>query len=176
MKNTTMLKGAAAVALGGALLLGGGGTLAWWNASDSAAAGTIVAGDLNVQAATGVWTDRADNPVNIATYLVVPGDLLTYTQDLDITLTGDKMAANLVATNTDAGAGFDPANVTVTSPKLTDADGDVIANPLTTSQHVTASITFEFKSSTSTRTDVNASRNLGNVSFTLTQVQQSGLQ
>ncbi|MFJ5958116.1 alternate-type signal peptide domain-containing protein [Paenarthrobacter sp. NPDC092416] len=175
MKNKTMLKGAAAIALGGALLLGGGGTLAWWNAADSAAAGTIVAGDLNVEAAAGVWTDRAGSTIDISTYRVVPGDLLTYTQDLDVTLEGDKMAANLVAERTGAADGFDPASVTVSAPTLT-VGGEAIENPLTTSQHVTASITFEFKSGTTARTDVGSSVDLGTVAFTLQQIQQPGLQ
>lgn len=175
MKNKSLFKGAAAIAVGGALLLGGGGTLAWWNAADAAQPGTIIAGDLNVEAAAGAWTDRAGNPINISTYRVVPGDLLTYTQVLDVTLGGDKMAANLVAERTGAADGFDPASVTVSAPRLT-AGGEPIANPLTTSQDVTASITFEFKSTTSGRTDVGDSVDLGNVAFTLQQIQQPGLQ
>ncbi|QOT16026.1 alternate-type signal peptide domain-containing protein [Paenarthrobacter sp. YJN-5] len=175
MKNNTMLKGAAAIVLGGALLLGGGGTLAWWNAADSAAAGTISAGELNVKAGAGVWKDRSGSTVNLSTYKVVPGDKLTYTQDLDVTLTGDKMAANLVAVNADAGAGFTPENVVITAPTLT-VGGVAIENPLTTSQHVTASISFEFKSTTTGTADVNATKNLGTVGFTLQQVTQTGLQ
>lgn len=176
MKNKSMLKGAAAIAVGGALLLGGGGTLAYWNAADSAQAGTIVAGDLNVKANAGVWKDRAGNVINISTYRVVPGDLLTYSQVLDVTLVGNKMAANLVAQRTGAEDGFEPANVTVSAPVLTGAGGAPIANPLTTSQTVTASITFEFKSSTTGRVDVNDRMNLGEVAFTLQQIQQPGLQ
>ncbi|OFI37622.1 hypothetical protein BIU82_07005 [Arthrobacter sp. SW1] len=175
MKNTTMLKGAAAIAVGGALLLGGGGTLAWWNAADAATPGTIISGNLNVEAGAGVWTDRAGNTININTYRVVPGDLLTYSQDLDVTLSGSKMAANLVAERTGAADGFDPASVTVSAPRLT-VDGQPIANPLTSSQHVTASMTFEFKSTTAARTDVGKSMDLGSVAFTLQQIQQPGLQ
>lgn len=119
MKNSALIKGAAAIAVGAALLLGGGGTLASWNAADNAAPGTVVAGDLNVVAATGVWTDRAGNPVTISTYKVVPGDKLTYTQVLALTLTGDKMAANITATGADPANGFTPANVVVSGPVLT---------------------------------------------------------
>src|SRR6476620_2548405 len=154
MKNSALIKGTAAIAVGAALLLGGGGTLASWNAADNAAPGTVVAGDLNVvKTAAGVWTDRAGATIDIATYKVVPGDKLTYTQVLDVTLTGDKMAANITATGTGANNGFTPANVVVSGPVLT-VGGTTVANPLKTSKTVTATITFEFLSTTTGRADV----------------------
>jgi alternate signal-mediated exported protein len=169
MKNSALIKGTAAIAVGAALLLGGGGTLASWNASASGTPGTVVAGDLNVVAATGVWTDRNGAPVTISTYKVVPGDKLTYTQDLNVTLTGDKMAANVAATGAGAVNGFTAANVTVTDPVLTVGD-TAVSNPLTTSGTVTATITFEFKSGTTGRSDVTKSYNFGSVAFTLNQI------
>lgn len=45
MKNSALIKGAAAIAVGAALLLGGG-PLASWNASDTQTPGTIVAGNF----------------------------------------------------------------------------------------------------------------------------------
>ncbi|MFE4542240.1 alternate-type signal peptide domain-containing protein [Arthrobacter sp. NPDC056727] len=175
MKNSALIKGTAAIAVGAALLLGGGGTLASWNASASATPGTISAGDLNIaKSAAGVWTDRAGATININTYKVVPGDKLTYTQVLDVTLTGDKMAATIAATGTGAASGFTATNVIVTDPVLT-VGGTVVANPLKTSQTVTATITFEFKSTTTGRADVNQTYNFGNVGFTLNQITQSGL-
>jgi alternate signal-mediated exported protein len=177
MKNSLLIKGTAALAVGAGLLLGGGGTLAWWNAADAAAPGTVVAGDLNVaKAGPGVWKDRAGNTITIASYKVVPGDKLTFTQDLNVTLVGNKMAATLTAAGTGAESGFTPANVVVSDPVLTNAAGAVLANPLTSSQNVTATITFEFKSATSGRTDTTAEYNLGNVSFTLQQIAQTGLE
>ena len=176
MKNSALIKGTAAIAVGAALLLGGGGTLASWNASDSAAPGTVIAGDLNVQAATGVWKDGSGNAVDIASYRVVPGDTLTYTQVLTVTLSGDKMAANITAAGTGASNGFTPANVTVSAPVLTaGTPSAVVTNPLTTSKTVTATITFAFKSSTTGRTDVGATYNFGNVAFNLNQITQTGL-
>lgn len=174
MKNSALIKGTAAIAVGAALLLGGGGTLASWNAADNAAPGTVTAGDLNVVAATGVWTDRNDATVDIASYNVVPGDKLTYTQVLDVTLTGDKMAATITATGTGAVNGFTAANVVVTDPVLKVA-GVTVTNPLRTSETVTATITFEFKAATTGRADVNATYNFGNVAFTLQQITQDGL-
>lgn len=176
MKNSTLIKGSAAIALGAALLLGGGGTLANWNASATQTPGIIVAGDLNVVNGVGAWTDRLGGDVDISTYKVVPGDLLTFTQDLNVTLAGDKMAAEIATSGITATNGFTPANVTVSAPVLTVA-GDPVSNPLTPTgetQTVTATITFEFNSSTSARADVSATYNFNNVGFTLTQVNTAG--
>jgi alternate signal-mediated exported protein len=174
MKNSTLVKGTAAIAVGAALLLGGGGTLANWNAADAATPGTIASGDLNVTAATGTWTDRAGNPVTIATYKVVPGDKLTFTQNLTVTLVGDKMAANIAVSGANAVNNFTPDNVIISGPDLK-VGATTVVNPLTAvsgtaTRTVTASTTFEFKGSTSDRNDVNKSYNLGNISYTLTQV------
>ncbi|APX01285.1 alternate-type signal peptide domain-containing protein [Arthrobacter sp. QXT-31] len=172
MKNSALIKGTAAIAVGAALLLGGGGTLASWNASQSATPGTVVAGDLNVVADTGVWTDDAGLTIaNIGNYRVVPGDKLTYTQVLNVTLVGDKMAASIAATGTGAVNGFTADNVVVTNPVLTaGSPSAVVSNPLTTSGTVTATITFEFKSGTANRADVTKSYNFGRVAFTLNQI------
>jgi alternate signal-mediated exported protein len=53
-----------------------------------------------------------------------------------------------------------------------------VLNPLVASagtQTVTATITFEFLSTTGNRDDANKTYNFNNVGFTLTQVTQSGL-
>jgi alternate signal-mediated exported protein len=182
MKNSTLIKGTAAIAVGATLLLGGGGTLANWNAEATTAPGTIVSGDLNVaKTAAGVWKDRAGTVIpDITAYKVVPGDKLTYTQDLTVTLVGNKMAANVTTTGISATNGFTPANVSVTGPVLTvpGTPATVVSNPLTptgSAQTVTATITFEFLSSTTGRADTNVSYNFNNVAFQLTQVTQPGL-
>jgi alternate signal-mediated exported protein len=179
MKNSALIKGTAAIAVGAALLLGGGGTLASWNAGATGTPGTVVAGDLNVTAATGVWKDHANNTItNIASYKVVPGDKLTYTQVLDVTLTGDKMAAEVAAEGATPDNGFTAANVVVTDPVLTVGDtglGAEVTNPLKTTQKVTAKITFEFKWATANRDDVTEEYDFKDVSFTLNQITQPGL-
>ncbi|MBT2248137.1 alternate-type signal peptide domain-containing protein [Arthrobacter sp. BHU FT2] len=181
MKNSTLIKGTAAIAVGAALLLGGGGTLAAWNAADQAAPGTIVSGDLNVAAAAGKWTDRNGTQIaDINAYKVVPGDKLTYTQDLTVTLVGDKLAANVVLANAPTST-FASDNVIVSPLKLTNSAGEVtsstVLRPVTGSatQTVTATTVFEFKGSTSARNDVTKSYALGNVTYTLSQVTQDGL-
>ena len=178
MKNTTLIKGSAAIALGAALLLGGGGTLANWNASATTAPGTIVAGDLNVENTTaGVWKDRNGVVVTIGSYKVVPGDKLTFTQDLTVTLKGNKMAAEIATTGIDAEvSGFTATNVSVSEPVLT-VGVTPVSNPLVASvgtQTVTATITFEFLSTTNNRADVNQTYNFNNVGFTLEQVNTEG--
>ena len=177
MKNTTLIKGSAAIALGAALLLGGGGTLANWNASATQAPGTIVAGDLNVVNGAGVWKDRLGDTINIATYKVVPGDKLTFTQDLTVSLKGNKMAAEIATTGIDAEvSGFTATNVSVSEPVLT-VGVTPVSNPLVASvgtQTVTATITFEFLSTTNNRADVNQTYNFNNVGFTLEQVNTEG--
>ena len=178
MKNSTLVKGTAAIAVGAALLLGGGGTLANWNAEATTAPGTIVAGDLNVaKTAAGVWKDRAGATIDISTYKVVPGDKLTFTQDLTVTLAGNKMAADVSTTGITATNGFTPANVSVSAPVLT-VGSTAVANPLKptgSAQTVTATITFEFLSTTTNRSDTAATYNFNNVAFQLTQVTQAGL-
>ena len=182
MKNSTLIKGSAAIALGAALLLGGGGTLATWNAEVTAAPGNIVSGDLNVgKTAAGVWTDRlgTDITAKIAnnTYHVVPGDKLTFTQNLTVTLVGDKMAADVTAAGIGPNSGFTAANVIVTAPALKIGAADVV-NPLKptgSAQTVTATMTFEFLSTTTGRDDTNATYNFADVKFNLAQVTQSGL-
>lgn len=174
MKNSTLIKGTAAIAVGAALLLGGGGTLANWNAEATAAPGTIVSGDLNVaKTAAGVWKDRAGAVISdISTYKVVPGDKLTFTQDLTVTLVGNKMAANVTTTGITPTNGFTTGNVSVSAPVLTQGSA-AVANPLTptgSAQTVTATITFEFLSTTTGRDGNSSSYNFNNVAFQLTQV------
>jgi alternate signal-mediated exported protein len=87
------------------------------------------------------------------------------------------MAANVATTGITATNGFTSANVSVSAPALT-VGGTAVANPLKptgSAQTVTATITFEFLSSTTGRADTTASYNFNNVAFQLTQVTQAGL-
>jgi alternate signal-mediated exported protein len=176
MKNSTLLKGTAAIAVGAALLLGGGGTLANWNDAATATPGSIVSGDLNLEAKEGTWTNTADVDVTEGledgTYTVVPGDVLTFTQNLDVTLKGDNMAATISATGWAANGGLTSSNVLVSAPDIK-LDGEDIDENLTAAvdtQKVTASITFTFLADTTGREDVNTTFNFEDVAFTLEQV------
>ena len=170
-----MAKGALATGVGVALLLGGGGTLAVWNQEVNASAGTIAAGNLQLATETGVWTSNISGPVgNIATYKIVPGEKLTYTQNVDVTLEGNNIGANLTVTGAGANgtgaAAFKAANISVGSVTLKKGEA-AIANPLKTSvKGVQASVTFEFLGSTTARDSTNASYDFSQVGFKLEQV------
>ena len=109
-----MAKGALAIGVGAALLLGGGGTLATWNAAQASNAGTIAAGELKMTAATGTWASNLTaGPIRVADYKMVPGEKLTYSQDLTVTLVGDRITANLKTTDAIAKAFENEANITL---------------------------------------------------------------
>jgi len=94
-----MAKGALATGVGVALLLGGGGTLAIWNDTETASTGQIAAGQLNIARINdGVWTDASGNQVDLSTYKIVPGETLSFEQEIDITLEGDRIKASLAPT------------------------------------------------------------------------------
>jgi alternate signal-mediated exported protein len=170
-----MTKGAIVTGLGVALLLGGGGTLAVWNDSADSTAGGIVAGDLELtDQETGVWRSDVTGATisDIGSYRVVPGETLTYTQDLTVKLTGDQMVATLdhQGTGVDNGFGND---VTVSEPVLTNAKGEVLATELKPSDSgtVTATTTFDFidRGLAQTLDSTNASYDFSGVAYVLKQ-------
>ena len=173
MKNSTLIKGTAAIAVGAALLLGGGGTLAAWNDSVTANPGTIIAGNLDLQAGSGTWTDANGTAItNIGSYRVVPGDVLTFTQVLDVTLEGNKMAAKVTPTVPPATSGFgNNVDVSPLSLQIRDASGNLssIPNELKTSSTVVATIKFTFKAGTAGQDATKATYNFNEVGFTLSQ-------
>lgn len=99
--RTRHLGKAVVAGVGGVLLLtGGGGTFAGW--SDTASLGndtTITSGTLALEPHGGAWTDDDGNVISDG-YVVVPGDTVTYTEDITIRATGDHLAATLT-TNLD---------------------------------------------------------------------------
>jgi alternate signal-mediated exported protein len=95
-------KGAIAGAAGILLLLSGAGTFALWNGSASAAAGSVKSGTMTIAAdpVAGTWSvthgSGSATPItNIANFRAVPGDVLTFTQKVDVTATGDNLSAVL---------------------------------------------------------------------------------
>ena len=101
-----LTKATIAGAAGVALLLGGAGTFATWNATAPISGGTIVAGSLVVgTAATGSWSVAHLTPgsstygtsaaTTLAAYKASPGDQLTYTTTVPITVSGTNLVATL---------------------------------------------------------------------------------
>ncbi|MGW9402452.1 alternate-type signal peptide domain-containing protein [Arthrobacter sp. NPDC055585] len=169
-----MAKGALATGVGVALLLGGGGTLAVWNDTANAQAGTIAAGTLDLkEPAKGTWTSNISGTVvDITTYKIVPGETLTYTQQLDVTLVGDQMKATLGIDGVPAST-FANGDVRVEGPKFTDAGGVVLKDGVLTPDNakkgkVTASATFAFDAAN--QSSVNATANLANIVYKLSQM------
>lgn len=175
-----MTKGALATGLGVALLIGGGGSLAVWNTSAQANAGQIVAGDMGLTAGAGKWTNSAGADVTTkmtaGTYRIVPGDSLTFTQPVAVTLSGDLMKAKLTVADDSLTANrtFNAANYSVTPVTLKDSAGQAIdGQVLTSNGNYTASVTFTFKESTSGLQDTNAKYDFSKVGYKLDQIASS---
>jgi alternate signal-mediated exported protein len=168
-------KGIVAIAIGAVLLLGGGTTFAYWSTSQSLSTGTINTGDLNLTASGAAWTLTAangavTNGVNPSTVKLVPGDVLTLTEQLAVTLVGDTIKADLTLVR---GSGVDPALATAVTLKngattLTPTSGTTYR--LTTSATLTATVTVTFASTTANRTLVNTAIAPTDLTFTLTQM------
>ncbi|WP_336711475.1 alternate-type signal peptide domain-containing protein [Arthrobacter sp. USHLN218] len=173
----TMTKGAIATGIGVALLLGGGGTLAWWSVDlPGGDPGSITAGDLNLKAGEASWTSNKTGHIsNIEAYRIVPGEKITYSQDLTVTLEGKAMAATVSAEGIGRGEFGETAKQT---PVQLTLDGERIVGPLkasmtdseTHTMEVKAATTFEFFASTGARDRVGAAYDFGEVAYKLEQI------
>lgn len=87
-----LVKGAIAGASGFALLLGGAGTLASWNSSADIDAGSITAGALSIATpAPAIAWSLNGTTVNISAVRIVPGDVVSATQDINVKAVGDTL-------------------------------------------------------------------------------------
>ncbi len=175
-----LTKGAIAAAAGVVLLLGGGGTLAYWNASTSVGAGTIQSGNLAVAPVTpsnAVWKSGTTT-INLANFRAVPGDTLTFTQDISITASGN----NLLFTVGIAGGAFtgdqelideltSSAAISIAGANLTPLGGGKysVATAGTSTATVTVTVTWPF-GATVDNDAKSKSVTLSNSVVTLTQV------
>jgi alternate signal-mediated exported protein len=172
-----MTKGALATGLGVALLVGGGGTLAVWNAEATKTAGTIVAGNMTLDAGEGKWTNVNGKDVDLAEYKVVPGDVLTFTQPVTVGMTGDLLEAALTTTGL---ARKDTGYFTVGATELTDKSYNAVVNPLTSATNKEKEGAYIAKVSVTFDSDIkvnneskNASRVLGALNFQLDQTKSA---
>lgn len=125
-----LAKAALVSGLGTAVILGGGGTFAVRNTNVNAEAGVVQAGDLDMkEVAPGIWSSSISGEIeDISQFKVVPGETLTFTQDLDLTLEGNNLAATLVPTGTGVNLCFLPENVVVDErPTLVGSSGQILA-------------------------------------------------
>jgi alternate signal-mediated exported protein len=113
------LKGAVALAAAGLLLLGGAGTYALWSDSVTLDGGSVSSGQLAFADTTaGVWRDVSDGApgttiTDINTFVIVPGDILTYSLSTTLRAQGDNLAATLAA---------EPSSITGDAELLADID------------------------------------------------------
>lgn len=164
-----MTKGALATGLGVALLIGGGGTLAVWNDTAQANAGTIAAGDLKLAADPGTWTVNGQKITDIKAYKIVPGQTLTFTQNVNVTLVGDAMKAKFEYNGIPSSAGgfgntLKPGAVTVTQ------NGKALPAELTAANNGTVTVTGSVTFDANLRDATNASLDLSGIGYTLTQL------
>ena len=89
-------KAVAATGAAVALLAAGGATFAEWSDSSTVDSGTtITSGELKIESEGGVWTNAIGQTVSPANYIIVPGEKLTYTENLEGTAVGDRLTATL---------------------------------------------------------------------------------
>jgi alternate signal-mediated exported protein len=167
-----LLAGAIAGTVGLALLLGGAGTFALWSSTATVSSPAITAGDLQLTSnANGVWKDGATT-IDPATFLIVPGKVLTYTQTLTVLAKGDGIKADLTASNL-TGSGtlstlttntLSIAPVAATGISATGQTINVTAAG-TYTVNVTMTVTFN----SGATTGQNGTLNLSGVTFTLAQ-------
>lgn len=201
-----LVKGSVAAATGIVLLMGGAGSLALWNDSAIADGGTVQTGELDIAlidgngaaAGTGVWEDispevAVTNAFNPATDKIVPGDTVTFTQDVAVKATGKNIKANLAYTagsvvipaalygpDNTLGTADDYVTVAIGVTAVTPADSSTISGTgpyvLTSASDGTVEyrvvLTINFKTATPNQVGQNAvgGINLTAAAFSLTQV------
>lgn len=178
-KKNTKVKAGLAIAAGAALLLGGGTTVAYWSTQASLGAVEIQTGDLNLElTGSGTWTLNGAIVANsangdftdLADVRIVPGDVLTLQQNLDVTVVGDTMEADLTVDTTGlVDASLDGAiEVAFDIPgQIESAPGVYRFDQSATGLQSTVTVTFD--AATPDRDFVNSQINLDEVDFVLTQ-------
>ncbi|MGX1769980.1 alternate-type signal peptide domain-containing protein [Dietzia sp. NPDC055343] len=175
MKKNT--KGAIALGAAALLLAGGAGTYAAWSDEANIGGGTVTAGNLAITGGeTGEWT--WGNGVNTGktfvpgTDRIVPGDVVQYTADYQVQLSGTNLVAALTSEIGGLDGGLKPYLVVeTTSPD----DIDNItpsANPETYT--VTTVITFDPSKVVEGDEGMNESASLASSTITLEQVLPAG--
>lgn len=131
----TLAAGAAVV-----LLLGGAGSYALWNEEADVAAGDISTGVLRlIPVGTGKWTDISPigpttNPVDIATFNMVPEDVLEYSATFRIDAQGNNLRATVTP---------DPASITYPEGGAVTAEMITLATSIETADGETVPVLTE---------------------------------
>jgi alternate signal-mediated exported protein len=164
-----LVKGSIAGAAGIALLLGGAGTFALWNSTATLSAQTITAGTLSLAANNdGVWKKLDGTVINPATFRIIPGTTLEYTQTLTINAVGDGLKADLTHSGLTAAGAL--GTLTTETLSVTSSTATVVGNTLkfnAGTSTVNVKVTVDFPSTATTGQNENL--DLSAVTFTLTQ-------
>jgi alternate signal-mediated exported protein len=162
-------KGAIAAGAAGILLLGGAGTFAVWSDTAAISAGNVSTGELSLAltGTAGAWTYAGG--ATTVTEGIVPGDVITSTQEAVITASGDNIAGSFTVGTL---AGPLPAGVTASiSTVETEADltgtGSLLSFAKAGEYSVDVVITLTFNTTGTTSQDVVIDPS--NLSLTLTQ-------
>ncbi|WP_279366885.1 alternate-type signal peptide domain-containing protein [Microbacterium testaceum] len=167
-----------AIAAGTTLLLGGGGTYAFWSTQTALTAGTVSSGNLALSLGTGSWSlkgvlGQATSVSNLTNVKIVPGDVLTLTQPVTVTLVGDTLAADLAVTQgasfvTGPAAPYVKVAVNITGLGAQTGTNTYRVTPATAGT-LTATVTVTFDSTTPNLVGVNTPVDLNQLAFSLTQ-------
>ncbi len=173
-----MMKGSVAGATGVALLMGGFGTYALWSDSEDLAENHVQSGVLTIDTAAGVYDDaRTTGAANdwTAADLMVPGDVVTYTQTFDVAGTGKNLQGTIALDVEDVDGDFAGLVRTV---EVTSDDATIVRNadkvsfsfsdPFDTAT-LTAVVTYTLPSSTGGTVDQGKSASTPASTFTISQ-------
>jgi len=170
----------AGLAAGGAavLLMGGLGTAALWSDSETAGAGTISTGTLDIKADTAdAWVETStgsDQAFDLGTDRIVPGDVLESAQTFTVDAAGKNLLAALSVDYVDDASASLPEGVEVTLGDITldgapfDPDTDRIDEGA--GQKLAATIKVTFDESVANQTSINETLDLEDIRVTVTQV------
>ncbi|WP_300266888.1 alternate-type signal peptide domain-containing protein [Microbacterium sp.] len=174
LRRGSRTKAIVAIAAGAVLLLGGGTTLAYWSTQATIDGGTISSGDLNLTLVDSPsWSLTPEGgtsaPVpDIAAIDIVPGDTVTLTQDVTLTLVGDNLIADLPVGGVTVPTGIVPTAVTLTDGTGATFSGTGLTSDLN-GETVTASVAFQFDPATADRDLVTTDFVFDDVQLTLEQ-------
>lgn len=160
----------------GVVLLAGGTTFALWSDSATVNGGSVTSGTLALTpSGTPAWTDLSDDStIDIASFLIVPGDTIEYTASFVVDASGANLSATLDVSDPVDATG-DPALVAATTvtQSFTDAGGDPVVDGAITSANdgdvIDVTVTIAFDEATTGTTAQGETLDLSDLTVTLTQ-------
>lgn len=163
------VKAAIAVVFGAFCLFAGNGTLALWNTTFGVQGGSISAGSLQLTAANDAGWQSASGAIDPASFRIIPGDTVKFTQDLTVKAIGEGLKANFSHTPVSTSIPLEPEmiSVSVSSPSTNiDVEGNSVS-VAPGSGTLVVTVTIHFPASADTGQQL--ALTLNPMTFTLTQ-------